>query len=118
MSYQRAAMNCERCYGLAKPHLSELSKTRRRPEIKNRFEEELQESDMDDFRQKMFENGDLYAARNEAMKALEAEINSFNMIRRSAIYEILDACKNCDYSRPAIVKGVERLLSDELKKDV
>jgi len=102
MSLQRAQVNCDRCYTLAN---SILSSTEDKKQLVH------------------FRDDQIYSARNEAMRALEEETNS--LLRLRAFYpddsqgfadneiacvfvrECLDACVNCDYSCPKIVRLIE-----------
>jgi hypothetical protein len=80
----RAIVNCQRCYALA----SELSPN----EVEGRVEKAVRDDQV-------------WAARNEALRALEEMPESFakesfdsSRKRNSS----LNVCKDCDYSKPEI----------------
>lgn len=108
MSLQRAQVNCRRCYELAK----EIGR---------------KELPAPSFAYSSIKSDQLYAARNEAMKALDAQIR--DCILDTAIRNTpqndsgvrialpaLDACVNCDYSAPAISLMINKMLSEKKKK--
>jgi hypothetical protein len=105
MSLQRAYINCQRCYGLVKPHANQMHS----------------EADKEAIIREMNEDDQLYTARNETMKALETVVSNFDlrdsiehnvnarrnisdeaMCERSQASSLLDACKGCDYKSPTI----------------
>lgn len=91
MTYQRAVVNCKRCYELA-----------------NLFEH--------DSEVKRLRNETLWIARNEAMKALEETFNvnvspgkydlpaKNSMERNADVSQALDACINCDFKKSNIAE--------------
>ena len=97
MSYQRAVVNCRKCYEIASPHVGD----RTFPNIC----EEFIKSDLN-----------LHQLRNDAMKALEdettnpiAEKEKAYMFERadnlhSKIRGALTACMNCDYKKARIAE--------------
>ena len=103
MSLERAYINCQRCYEIAKPHMDQLH----------------QYNDEEEVTREMVENDQLYVARNDAMKALETIVNhidnmplelrnsDFNKYgignKRALASNSLEACKGCDYKSPAII---------------
>lgn len=97
MSYQRAVVNCRRCYELAAPRASDRT-----------FVNECRESLRKDL--------DVHFIRNEAMKALEGEAGN-PIAEREKTYELeradsirqmirnaLTACMNCDYKEARIAE--------------
>ncbi|MBR9682927.1 hypothetical protein GOV03_00095 [Candidatus Woesearchaeota archaeon] len=97
MSYQRAYVNCMRCYELADRIATTLGK----------------EKDVS-------ENDQLYIARNEAMKALE-QILASQVARHlpdgeDRSKEALKVCVNCDFSTPSIANVLYPIKSLESKK--
>ena len=86
MSYERAKINCERCYNLAKEEFSNTSTTKR------------------NF-QNILKNESLWTARNEALKALEGE----SIIWRQTHFEpARKECVKCDYSKPSIKNYIDK----------
>ena len=95
MSIERACVNCERCYHLAEKIMDFVP----------------------------YDNDQMYAARNEAMKSLETVSVGYNeavslterkdtndsIIAKKA----LQACRSCDYSAPKIVETVENLSKEK-----
>jgi hypothetical protein len=91
MSLERAYVNCERCHGLAKKEIDKSTIV-------------LQYNDPETRKKLLYENDQVYEARNEAMKALEdAIIYSDN---GSIEGKALESCRGCDYSLPKIVEIV------------
>lgn len=100
MSFQRAYVNCERCYGLAKYILSDSN-----------------DSKGEDSKNNLLNSDPLYTARNEAMKALEQE--KALMLERGYVEgsvkpsRCLDACVACDFSKPAIKDSIDKIWKDQ-----
>ncbi len=94
MSFQRAYVNCERCYELAKYILSDSNDTKD-----------------EDSKNNLLNSDPLYIARNEAMKALE----SFgeNVLFADNVIECLDACVACNFSKPAIKDSIDKIWKDQ-----
>lgn len=97
MSYQRAVMNCRRCYELASTSVNKSEK------LLGLTFDELE-------RLAAYQKGlNAWQARNEAMKALEqAEKDIVIAPEGGKAYivkkiDVLDACMNCTYKRPAII---------------
>jgi len=93
MSLIRAKINCNRCYALAQTHGQDANVT-------------------------MLGDSDLYAARNEALRALESTCRDalstvvsvgvdLSMTTSSQAVEALEACAGCDYSKPSIANVVD-----------
>jgi len=91
MSYERASVNCQRCYDLAQSHASA------------RMSDEI-------VRLARLRDNSLAQARNDCMRALE-EIRDLEMIdligTEFAKSCLLSACTTCDYSKPNIVNMVK-----------
>jgi hypothetical protein len=83
MSYQRAVVNCRRCYGIADYILRNYEKTVAKFQTLN--------------------NQELWVTRNEAMQALEDEFKR-NTISSSNIRAALTACMNCEYKKAEIAE--------------
>lgn len=88
----RAKVNCKRCYGL----LDFLSSIGR------------------DSREEILENDQVYAAGNEAMKALESCFESQSSALQTAAKTALKACYGCEYKRPSIIDVLEGKLFREI----
>ena len=90
MSYERACINCERCYNLAQHHIKD----------NNSFQdEEVRESQALSY---ILRDSILYEARNQAMMAIEQTV-----ARQGSADQVLHACRFCDFSKPSIVHAVE-----------
>jgi hypothetical protein len=100
MSLERAEVNCERCYELAE------SLIRINGLVGREYLKPI-----------LLTDNDIYAARNEDMKALEYEKKLYldevaaigagmNQIKSDLASEALSACRNCDYSSPKIVDTI------------
>lgn len=172
MSFERACVNCERCFGLAKQRIRDsvcevtdklMERTREeRATIKNTLDgiaKDCRESgknplEQEDYKKALeqvskiyssvdklefdsgyrldvnLNNDQVYAAKNEAMRALENIIDvsttwarfrtgaGDDIMKYYGVYtggpnaeKALQACRNCDYSSPKIaevVKGHEK----------
>ena len=92
MTYQRAVVNCRRCYALACQE-TKANVIRQDGELERN----------------LVDKDSLWQARNEAMKALEQEMisHSFFGTPQQSIQEIhkaLTACMNCTYKKPEIAE--------------
>ena len=125
MSIERACVNCERCYELAdyairncKATVGGMGTTGESDEQReSRIEAVI--ADPKVRKDAVYGDDQIYAARNEAMKALERVNISYNeavslterkdtndsIIAKKALL----ACRSCDYSAPKIVETVENL---------
>jgi len=102
MSYQRAIINCKRCYVIAKQELSNLPKRSKSKKIKEILNG----------------NDQLFAARDGAMQSIEQEIDYLNKCMTNFKYgdyyqlercrdyarKALELCKGCDYKKPKIAE--------------
>lgn len=136
MSLERACVNCERCYHLTtlirRDIHDELYETRisiwdnkhKGEKFYEISEEEKGEVGREVDRvlpgivyMKVYENDQIYIARNEAMRALETAINTDNQKYDSSkkvtipliAFKALENCRHCDYLSPKIVKTIENL---------
>ena len=128
MSLERACVNCERCYHLASFSISDSVNSLVDPEtgeITKQIEDSFGTSDLMEVRKNpnfrkinVYTNDQVYIARNEAMKALEAV---FSLIAQDSYFQLgthedavhaLKACRSCDYSAPKIVETIEREKSE------
>ncbi len=98
MSFQRACVNCERCYGLA-----------------NYIIDEPKNKGSEDSKNNLLNSDLLYSARNEAMKALE-NIGGNELFADEATHG-LDACVACDFSKPAIKLYIHENVSKKEKAE-
>jgi len=107
MSLQRAQVNCRRCYALVRI-IGDAKEIAITPVG-------------------VYQDDQVYAARNEAMKALDEHIRDCILdtaIRNTAQNDsgvrialpALDACVKCDYSAPGISLIINKMLSEEEKK--
>ncbi len=76
MTFQRAKVNCRRCYDL----------------LDSIVDKGINLSECDQ----------MYDARNECMRALE-DVCKYQLEHRDLAFKALDACESCDYSRPEVV---------------
>jgi len=93
MSYQRAVVNCKRCYDLAKDTARIEGVTERNHSLC------------------CAQDDSIFQARNEAMKALEAAMADclashpdWSRTRIPKIEEALNKCMNCQYKKPEIAE--------------
>lgn len=105
MSLERACVNCERCFYLAN------SITLRWDSIERKHKSEV--------KKELYENDQVYQARNEAMKALEDVDNKLYLEMALAgspvsgydpnkVDKALKACGSCTYDEPRIVEVVKK----------
>jgi len=100
MSLQRAYINCNRCFEIAR-----FGEYRTRKKT---------------YSDSISRDSSLWEARNEAMKALEEQIVNWRVYRTGDSHAIeakkmLDVCMNCDYSKPKIKEIVTKFLKDKQK---
>lgn len=143
MSLERACVNCERCWFLANlvrretradvysVKLGGLDEeyTKKGQKIPNDILKIAGETTDEEHViltiQRIYSNDQIYAARNEAMRALERVTDTTNpdmaiMYHRAneknpsiITNEALKACRTCDYSSPRIVETIENLSQKE-----
>lgn len=101
MSFQRAYVNCMRCYGLAETFVDQ-----RLHQEKGSVNKTLAFNRL--------HSDTLYSARNEAMKALEKCGDSGSFVNEAT--ESLDACVACDFSKPAIKDFIDKIWKEEKPK--
>lgn len=86
MSLQRAKINCERCYNLARIYLNKFEKANSGAAETETYKEVFE---------KIVRDENLWVARNETLKSLED-------IKEKVIDGALDNCMICDFSKPSI----------------
>jgi len=98
MTYQRAVVNCRRCYELANISCMQGDLAR-------------------------LQNDQLWTARNEAMESLGNEIDSFSRIDTAKAnmkfllaLRALDICMNCEYKEPSIANFYSNLTEEHHKR--
>ncbi|MCX6748228.1 MAG: hypothetical protein NT076_01340 [Candidatus Pacearchaeota archaeon] len=103
MSFERAAVNCRRCYQLAVIIREDAQKLAATPPARVVIPKEQNKSDS------------LYSARNEAMKAIEDLLETGNCTPAEAA---LAACEGCDYSVAKISEHYIAMRKKELESAV